>query len=138
MRRWTTLGLECLVAASVCASVGCGDDVILRPLSVDIQGLSSGAEVLIVQLIPGSQAPTCSQVSAANVTSFGAPIRLMWSRTEGGERRLAAPNVEADRVTVIAHSEDASGALLQLGCQEIDYLDIESPEVEIALMSLSS
>ena len=126
------------LAAVGLTAAGCGDDAVLRPLSIDIQGLSSRAQVLVVQLIPGPSAPTCAQVNATNVTSLNAPIRLVWSRSSDEERRLVAPDLAATRVTVVAHSEDAIGTLLQMGCRVVDYLDIESPEVEIPLASIES
>ncbi len=132
MQRWITLGL----AGAFFAASGCGEDVVRRPLSIDVVGLSGLAETLVIQMFPGGS-PACSGVTAATVRNLDAPIRLVWTRADGGERRLAAPAVDDEVVTVTAHSEDGAGIVLQLGCQEVNYLDIESPEVEIALSAVA-
>ena len=129
MLRWITVALLGV------ATAGCGDETVRRPLSIDVQGLSSRAERLIVQLSPGDEL-TCGQVNAANVTGLNLPIQLVWTRSSSAARRLTAPDIDDDAVTVASHSEDAAGAVLQLGCVEVDFLDIESPEVEIVLMSV--
>ena len=115
------------------SALGCGEDPRFRPLIIDVQGLSALADFLIIQLLPAPNAPSCGQVNEANVNSLQAPIRLVWTRTSSSARELAAPSIEADTVTVVAHTETGAGAVLQLGCRQVDYLDIESPEIEIIL-----
>ena len=132
MQRWITLGL----VGAFLAATACGEDAVRRPLSIDVMGLSSLAETLVIQLFPGGS-PACSGVTMATIRNLDAPIRLVWVRADGEERRLSAPVVDAEVVTVTAHSEDGAGAVLQLGCQEVNYLDIESPEVEIALSAVA-
>jgi hypothetical protein len=36
-------------------------------------------------------------------------------------------------VTIVAYSEDAQGMPIQLGCTQIDFVDIESPEATLRL-----
>ena len=122
------------LVATVITLAACGDETRLRPLSLDIQGLSSRASLMVIQLVPGSDAPACATVNAMNVNGLDAPIRLVWVRTDESEKMpLAAPDVETENLTVIVHAEDAAGAVIQLGCREVNYLDLESPEVEILL-----
>jgi hypothetical protein len=112
--------------------VACGPEVVLRPLELEIGGLSSRAEVLVVQLYPGSAGRTCDGVGLGSVKGLTAPYMSSWNRS-AADRKLVLPDVEEDRVTVIVYSEDATGAAIQFACTEIAYEDLESPEFQIQL-----
>ena len=110
----------------------CGHDVVLRPLDLEIGGLSGRAQTLVVQIFPGSTSRTCEGLGLGNVKSLSAPYMASWSR-DAADRQLAIPDVEDARITIVAHSEDASGTPIQFACAEIEYEDLESPEFQIQL-----
>lgn len=117
--------------ALLCA---CGGDVRLRPLALDVQGLSGRAERLVVLLFPASSGQTCAGVDLETVRSLEAPISVVWTRSVDGDmRKFELPAVEERSLTVIAYSEDAQGMPIQFGCAQIDYADIESPEASLRL-----
>ncbi len=134
-----TFALRGLAAAAVIMMAsglglgGCGEDPALRPMSVDVQGLSALAERLVVVFVTGDDAPLCTQVSLDNVTTYIGEVELVWERASNADRFLEAGNFETDQLTVLAYTEDAGGAVIQVGCRQVDYLDIESPEVEVTL-----
>jgi hypothetical protein len=111
----------------------CGEDLRLRPLVLDVQGLSSRAERLVVMLFPSSTGQTCVGLDLTNVETLAAPIVAEWNRAEGTERSFELPAVEERSVTIVAYSQDAQGMPIQFGCTEIDYVDIESPEASLRL-----
>jgi hypothetical protein len=112
---WFALMRAGLLLAILCA---CGGELRLRPLSLDVQGLSGRAERLVVLLFPVSAGQTCANVGLENVKS---------------QRKFDLPAIEERGVTVIAYSEDAQGMPIQFGCTQIDYADIESPEASLRL-----
>jgi hypothetical protein len=113
--------------------LSCGEDVRLRPLVLDVQGLSSRAERLVVMLFPGTEEQTCVGLDLSNVNALSAPFMAEWVRAQGGERRFEFPSIEERAVTIVAYSEDAQGMPIQLGCTQIDFVDIESPEATLRL-----
>lgn len=112
----------------------CGGDVRLRPLALDVQGLSGRAERLVLLIFPESSGQTCSGVDLATVPGLEAPLRAEWTRSiDGDQRKFELPPIEERSITVIAYSEDAQGMPIQFGCTQIDYADIESPEASLRL-----
>lgn len=112
--------------------LGCGEETVRRPLALDIRNLSAQAETLVITILPGGNAPACTQVNSANATAFSG-IQLGWTRSSQEPRSFDVDNIDTENVTVIAYSLDATGRLLQLACVEIRYFEIESPEVEVFL-----
>jgi len=121
---------------AVLSTAGCGEEALLRPMIVEVQGVSSQAERLVVKLASDASRPSCGQMDASAAQSLENALELVWLRSSGDERRLSAPTIDSENVTVIAYTEDTNGTLIQLGCLEVDYLDIESPEIEIELRSI--
>ena len=120
-----------MLLAILCA---CGGELRLRPLSLDVQGLSGRAERLVVLLFPVSTGQTCANIGLENVKSLVAPLSVTWTRSiDGDQRKFELPAIEERGVTVIAYSEDAQGMPIQFGCTQIDYADIESPEASLRL-----
>src|SRR5688572_4105738 len=113
--------------------LGCGEELRLRPLILDVQGLSSRAERLVVMLFPSSTGQSGVGVDLENVRSLSAPISAEWNRAEGSERSFEFPPIDERSVTVVAYSEDAQGMPIQFGCTEVEYVDIESPEATLRL-----
>ncbi len=105
-----------------------------RPLALDVQGLSGRAERLVVLVFPASSEQSCAGIDLDNVRSLDAPFSAEWVRsTDGSARHLELPAIEERSVTIIAYSEDAQGMPIQLGCTEVDFVDIESPEASLRL-----
>ena len=121
------------VAVALFTGAGCGEDVLLRPLVVDVRGISALAERLVVGFIPGDSAPQCTQVTLETVADLNAPVRLVWERSADDNRMLETGGFDSENVTVIAHTEDDVGGVIQVGCLEVEYSDIESPEVLLIL-----
>jgi hypothetical protein len=105
---------------------------------LDIQGLSARAVELTVMLFPGSDAPVCADLILEQVPSLTSPMTRTWTRATDEERSLVFDSILEDRVVVVAYSEDETGAPIQLGCVEIDYLDLESPEASVRLSARAS
>ena len=120
--------------------VACGGDVRLRPLALDVQGLSGRAERLVLLIYPASSGQSCTGVDLSTVQSLVAPFSAVWTRSiDGDQRKFELPSIEERSITVIAYSEDAQGMPIQFGCTQIDYADIESPETSLRLsMRLAS
>src|SRR5262245_23052916 len=108
-RAWLALALLC----------ACGEDVRLRPLVLDVQGLSGRAERLVILLFPASTGQTCADVDLENVRSLDALFSAEWTRsTEGNERHFELPIIDERNVTIIAYSEDVQGMPIQFGCTQ--------------------
>lgn len=122
-----------LVLAILGALAGCGPTVVHRPLELFVGGLSGRAETLVVLIFPGPGAPACPSIQLDTVQSREAPHRAEWQRAGSEKRGLALPDVDADQLTLVAYSEDAAGAAIQLACVELEYADLESPEVSLQL-----
>lgn len=116
-------------------AVGCGQAPdVHRPVALTIGGLSSRAERLVVKVFPESTGQTCIAVTLQTAGGLAAPFEVRWARSEqGGNRRLSLPEVDESRVTLVAHSEEADGRVIQFACLGLDYLDLESPEIFIML-----
>lgn len=113
MRAW------CLAALVVAA---CGSEA-LRPLAIDVVGLSARAETFVLKLVPEG-ALTCATVGPSSVQAVEATYETRWRRAEDQARRASFPALEVERVTVVAYSEDGAGNVLQFACQELSFEDI--------------
>lgn len=102
--------------------VACGSEI-LRPLEIDVLGLSARAEVFVLKVVPGGQID-CASVSLDSVRGIEAELVTRWVRSEGQARSAELPVVEEGAVTVIAHAEDAGGAVIQYACQRLSFEDI--------------
>ena len=113
----------------------CGSDPDAhRPVALTLGGLSSRAERLVVKVLPEGAGIACSRLDLQTVAEIPAPIQMEWVRsTQGGDKRLSLPRVDASRITIVAHSEEADGRVIQIACLGLDYLDLESPEIFMML-----
>lgn len=119
-----------LVLAALSLS-GCGD-LLLRPLELTISGVSGRAERLTIGVYPESSGQTCQGVGLGTVQRLTPPNVYVWQRGQM-ERATTLPSVEEEGLTIVAHTEDADGRPLQFVCAEIDYADLEAPEVQLQL-----
>lgn len=110
---------------------GCGPQTVHRPIELFISGLSGRADSLVVLIFVESERSTCGDVTLDTVQDLDSKRRVQWQRGEG--RGLALPEVDEGAVVLVAFSEDAGGTAIQFVCTQIDYADIESPDVTIEL-----
>ncbi len=121
-----------LALLALCA---CGSEI-LRPLEVDVLGLSARAEIFVIKVVVGSGL-TCDQVSRESVQSVETPYVSRWVRSEGQPRRANLPTIEDEAVTILAHSEDANGATLQFVCRELSFEEIANLPSGVLELTLS-
>jgi hypothetical protein len=110
---------------------GCGD-LILRPLDLTISGVSGRAEKLVIGVYPKSSGQTCQGVGLGNVQSLSPPTLYIWQRGQM-DRATTLPPVEEEGLTIVVYTEDANATPIQFVCEEIDYADLEAPEVQLQL-----
>lgn len=110
-----------------------------RTLNVDVQGLSGRAEALEVLVLDGQGAPNCSEIRLDNVVAIGASgaswatQSRRWTRASGASRSLTFEPISASHVVVVAFTTDEAARPLQIACAEVDYSELESPEVTLHL-----
>lgn len=114
-------------------AAACGGELALRPLEVEVVGLSSDAAALTVKLALPDRAPSCSGLDPAAAAAAPAEREATWTRDAAEPRTLTLEPVEAEAIRVIAVALDADAAPLQAGCLDVDFRAIERPEVEIIL-----
>jgi hypothetical protein len=130
-QRSSTIGLSAFV---VLLSLACGSDEVFRPMQVGVEGLSSQAEQLVLMVFPGSDNIRCGSVSLATVGGLPSPeIEARWLRSSGAPRRFDLGSVDQDRLSLVVYSEDSDGRIVQFGCREVDYSELEVPEIQIRL-----
>jgi len=122
-----------VLAALATLAGACGPTTVHRPLELYVGGLSGRAQALVVLLFPGEAAPDCATIDLEAVQALDAPHRAEWRRDDADARGVTLPEVDDDRVTIVAFSEDASGAAIQVACRALEYADLESPDVSIQL-----
>lgn len=118
---------------AICLTWACGPRLLFRPLDLEVQGLSSRAERLVVLVFPEETGQRCAELSLEGAPALTAPISFVWERSSEAPRQAEFPDIEGMTVTVVAYSEDASGTPIQFACDEIDYADVESPEITLTL-----
>lgn len=104
------------------ALAACGTEI-LRPLAIDVLGLSARAESFVLKIVPGDQLP-CASVGIGSVGALEAPYQSRWVRSENQPRRANLPTLEVEVLTVIAYSEDAAGTTIQYACRQLSFEDI--------------
>lgn len=122
MRRWVLAGW--LLS-------GCGD-LLLRPLELTISGVSGRAERLVIGVYPESSGQTCEGVGLGTVQALTPPTRYVWQRGEM-ERNTTLPAVEEEGLTIVVYTEDVNATAIQFVCEEVDYADLEAPELQLQL-----
>ena len=127
MARWW------LGAGLVFAGAACGGPTVHRPLELFVGGLSGQAVKLVVLVFPESTGQTCAGLSSANIQAVSAPIRAEWVRGEDVARGLALEAVDEGRITLVAYSEDEAGQAIQFVCEQVEYAELESPDLSIQL-----
>jgi hypothetical protein len=120
------------VLALCAAAAGCGDRLVYRPLSIDVQNLSATAQAVVLKVFEGEQV-TCATINLANVQSFAASHESRWMRDSAGERQLEVPRIDADRAVVVVYTEDGNGAAIQIACSAIEYTEIETGLITLRL-----
>ncbi len=119
------------VVLAVLSVSGCGD-LLLRPLELTISGVSGRAERLVIGVYPESSGQTCEGVGLGTVQALTPPNVYVWQRGQM-ERTTTLPSVEEEGLTIVVYTEDANTAPIQFVCEEIDYADLEAPEVQLQL-----
>jgi hypothetical protein len=113
----------------------CGPGLARRPLVVELEGLSARADTLVVKMFPESTGQTCQGVSVRTAPSLGAPHFAQWTRG-GGERRLELPEIDDERLTLIAYGL-RTGEAIQFACREVSFSDIGELDIGVLVLTLS-
>lgn len=113
--------------------LACGPRTIHRPVELFVGGLSGRAAALVVLVFPESAGVGCVDVSLATVQTLDAPTRAEWRRAEMPERGLQLEATDEGEITVVVYAEDEVGAAIQLACRQVDYADLEVPEISLQL-----
>lgn len=121
------------IAVLLILAASCGARLVLRPLELDLTGLSGQAQSLEVKLAEPRAAPPCDQLDPAGAASIEAEQSAVWQRGTDPGRTLIIDAFEGERVLVIAIARDRSGMPIQLGCKVFEYAELERPEQVIEL-----
>jgi hypothetical protein len=122
------------VAIAIALSlVACGDKFVYRPLEVDIDGVSSDAQKLILKAFPGSSGQTCAGVGLSTVEGLTTPYVSTWTRGVDADRKLSLPKINDATVTVVVYTENMDGTAIQFVCSSVSYPDIETGIITIRL-----
>ena len=111
MPRWPLIALAFALG-------GCGGTSTLRPLRLEITGLSARADRLVLKAFPESTGQTCLGVDLNNVAGLDAPITDEWSRDSMAPRELELADVAEEAVVIVAYSLTASEPI-QFVCRRV-------------------
>lgn len=118
--------------------VGCGPEPVLRPLELELDGLSGQAEVLTVKILDPEQAPGCGQIDASLALVLDAERTVTWRRSDGAPRELVLDGIGTRAIQIVAVATDAEGAPIQLGCAVYSFEALERPEQVLELELLGA
>lgn len=122
-----------VLALTASWAAGCGPSAVFREAELEIVGLSGRAVRLVVQVVPGSRNLHCAEITPGTVQGLEPLHRFTWERSGGAPRQFALPEIDEERVTLVAHAEDEAGRPIQLGCLMLEYAALESPEIVLEL-----
>lgn len=124
-----------VAAVALCAlCVACGGREVRRPLDLRLGGLSVRADRLVLLLVLASDGLACDDVTPETAQGLDAVHRAEWVRSDDAEARtLVLPDVGEEAMTVVAYAEDADGDVIQVACSQIEYADLESPDISLQL-----
>lgn len=125
----SVLRVAMVVTIALCS---CGDRLVYRPLTIDVQNMSASAETLVLKVFAEDE-QVCSAINLVNVQSFATPHESRWMRSSAGERQIDLPPIDSDRAVIVVYTEDANGAAIQLACTRIDYSQIENRFISLRL-----
>lgn len=106
--------------------------MVFRLVEVDLQGVSAAAAAVEIRFISRDGGPGCAAVDSDTVLAFEAESSARWTAGDP-ERSLTLPESQAGEGTLVAFTEDDTGRILQLGCRDLAYADVETPEVVVRL-----
>lgn len=113
----------------VAVASGCGTSELIRPLPVEIEGLSARASVLVLKVFPADAFQSCQGIELSTAVGLSTPHEVRWQRASMADRVLEIPAINTERLTIVAYSLDANGAPMQFSCSELDFAGIgELPE----------
>jgi hypothetical protein len=123
---------QLLTIIAIATLLSCGDRVVYRPLTIDVQNMSATAQTLVLKVFAGEER-SCTAINLVNVQSLSTPYESRWMRDAAGERQLDVPQIDADRAVVVVYTEDANGLAIQIACSEVEYTEIESGLITLRL-----
>lgn len=111
--------------------MGCGGEPsVFRPVEVDLQGLSPRADVLVVAWFDGDGVD-CLALQTTDVRDLAPDAESTWQSGEE-PRRLQLPESPGLEGTFVAYTQ-ANGEVLQLGCRQVRFDELETPEISLLL-----
>lgn len=122
-----------IIAAASMALLGCEPRLALRPVELDLEGLSSQAQTLNVGVDLADSTPSCAELTPATALALSPLRRVTWTRGQDVGRTLELEAVDDMSVRIFAVSLDAAEQPLQIGCDTIDFEAVERPERRLVL-----
>jgi hypothetical protein len=110
---------------------------LVRPLAVELKGLSARATKLVLAAFPASSGKACKDISLQNAASLDPPFRSEWDRASAMERELMLPPIGEDGAAVYAYSVDMNGTTIQFVCYDVTFEGIGDLEYGILTLILS-
>lgn len=122
-----------LLAGSVflLAAGGCDPRQVLRPVELDLQGLSASVEVLRVAV--DRPEPGCTGLTAPAALDREPFEQQTWTRGQTSERTLLLEPVPEMEVMIWAVGLDRESTPIQFGCDRFGFADVELPERTLVL-----
>lgn len=113
--------------------IGCEGRLALRPVELELDGVSGQAETLVVGVESATAVPTCAELTPDRALALDVARRATWTRGQDEERTLFLDPVDDMTVRVWAVSRDAALRPLQIGCDTLAFEDVERPERRLVL-----
>lgn len=114
-------------------ALGCGDTLALRPVEIDLVGLSAQADQLTLLIAPPEDVGPCPQLDAARALAIPATRSWVWRRADDAPRTVTLEGLEEEALAFVAVAEDADGRLIQLACADWTFAELERPETTVDL-----
>lgn len=79
----------------------------------------------------------CTSVGLENASSFSSDLEVKWERSAGLERELELPEVDSEKITLVAFTSDAQENVIQFACIEVTLELIGDLDVGVLELRLS-
>lgn len=122
-----------VLSGLVLVLLACGEDIARRSIELELVGLLSSAEVVILKVLRADEAPPCEGLTPEAAAALGADQTATWIRSDGQPRSLQLPGLDESEVVIVAAVLDQNSLPIQVGCERFDFAGLERPEVEIEL-----
>ncbi|MEL6187058.1 MAG: hypothetical protein AAFU79_20725 [Myxococcota bacterium] len=113
------------------AASACDPRLVLRPVELDIQGLSASVQTLVVAV--DSPDPGCGGLSASTALDRQPLQQQTWTRGQMTDRSLEIEAVSEMEVMIWAVGRNSDDVPIQFGCDRFAFEDVEVPERTLVL-----